>query len=625
MATSAGARSRSRGPRRGRLVDRHWELRALAQCMQAARAGVGSVVFVEAPAGAGKSRLLSAAGEMAREANLRILGANGAKLERDFPFGLALQLFEPLWLRASIELREQLLEGPAELAAALLNEKHIDAPMDANERQYRVIHGLFWATSNLVRSTLDDEADGIAMVIDDAHWADKLSLRFLAYLAERTYELPIGMIVAACAGEPSSDPRALATLRGAAAGNLLRPAPLSADGVGELVRRRFPAAEPAFCAACATVTGANPFLLTELLDELARREQAPTASGAVALAEVVPERVSHSVGARLDSMPAATGRVAQSLAVLGDGASVREVARLAKLDAETVLDAADALAAMNVLAPGIPLCFVAPLIGSAVLASLPPFKLAKAHLRAAGILCEENAAAEAIASHLLRAPANDDPAAIEVLRESAARSLDNGDPEHALRLLDRALAEHPDLELRVELLAELGRAETEAGHPEASERLGEARRISEQPRRRAELALEQGYALYARGLFQDAAQALQDGIGDLADVDSVLAGELTAAYVSSASLVPELRPRAMQLRDRMLAEMQGTPRPRQRAAIAHTIVHDGLLGQPAQPHQKARGPRLGGRSADWGQTDPSTSAHRCCARGWCSQTSSSRR
>jgi DNA-binding CsgD family transcriptional regulator len=579
MATSARTRRRSRGPGRGRLVEREWELAALEQCLESARARVGSVVFVEAPAGEGKSRLLTAAGDMARQANMRVLAAQGAELERDFPFGVALQLFEPLWLRASIELREQLLDGPAQLAAALLNEKHIDAPRDASERQYPVVHGLFWATRNLVQSLSDGDADGVAMVIDDAHWADRLSLRFLAYLADRNTELPIAIILAARAGEPSADPQALAVLRGAGAGSLLRPAPLSADGVLDLVRRRFPTAEPEFCAACATATGANPFLLTELLEELAMREQAPTAS-AIALAEVVPESVGYSVGARLDAMQPATRRVAQSLAVLGGGASVRQVARLAELDSKAVLVAADALAAMDVLTPGMPLSFAQPLIESAVLASVPQFRRALAHLEAAAILHEQHANAEEIVHHLLRAPADDDATAIVPLRESAARALQDGNPERAVKLLERALAEHPDPELRVELLAELGRAATDAGYPGASERLSEARRISEHPGRRAELALDHGYSLYARGLFEDAANALQDGLDELADGDPELAGELTAAYVSAASLVRELRPRAMELRDRMLAELRGAPGSRQRAAIAHTIVHDGLLGEP---------------------------------------------
>lgn len=580
MATTTRPRTRSRGPGRSQLVEREWELTTLEQCVDSAGAGVGCTVFVEAPAGAGKSRLLTAAGGMAQEANMRILAAAGSQLEQEFPFGLALQLLEPLWLAASPKLREELLEGPAQLAAALLHEKHVEGPPDANEQQYPVIHGLFWATRNLVRSLSDGEADGLAMIVDDGHWADALSLRFLAYLAERADELPIAIILAARAGEPVADSQALATLRRTAGGGRLRPAGLSEHGVTELVHRRFPEAESQFCAACTSVTAGNPFLVTELLAHLAKDGQDPTACSAAMLSEVVPEKVLHSVTARLQAMADDARSVAHSVAVFGEGATVRQLVRLTELDSNTVLGAADELAAVHLLNPGIPLSFAQPLIGSAVLASLPPFQRARAHLSAARILTEEHADADQIAGQLLNAPADDDPAAIELLREAARLALVDGDAERAVALLVRALAENPGPELRVELLAELGRAEGRAGHPQASDRLGEARRISEDPGRRAELALDQGQALYAEGRYLNAADVLASGASELGDADPKLGSELTTAYMSAVSLVGELGPQALQLRERLLTGLSGPPSPLQRAAIAHTLVHDSMLGAP---------------------------------------------
>ena len=49
------------------------------------------MIVIEAPAGKGKSRLLTIAGDMARDAGTRVLGAHGSELERDFPFGVAIQ------------------------------------------------------------------------------------------------------------------------------------------------------------------------------------------------------------------------------------------------------------------------------------------------------------------------------------------------------------------------------------------------------------------------------------------------------------------------------------------------------------------------------------------------------
>ena len=50
--------------------------------------------------------------------------------------------------------------------------------------------------------------------------------------------------------------------------------------------------------------------------------------------------------------------------------------------------------------------------------------------------------------------------------------------------------------------------------------------------------------------------------------------------MSAASLVGELQPRARQLREGLLSALSSPPSLLQRAAIAHTVVHDSLLGAP---------------------------------------------
>jgi tetratricopeptide (TPR) repeat protein len=571
------ASSRRRGYSSDRLLERDGELAVLGQCLH--DTGAGGVVFVEAPAGGGKSRVLGAARELARESQTRILTAAGAELEREFPFALAMQLFEPLSVGA--DEGNELLRRPLALAATLLDDAHRGGSKEPDGRQYSVIHGLFQATRKLVGPRSEDEqAMGLAILIDDLHWADRPSLRFLAYLAQRAAELPIAIVLSATPGEPSADPQALATLRrAAAAGRLLPLAPLGADGVARVVRRLLPQADAEFCASCARVSGGNPFLLTELLAAISEDQRAPAAACAPGIGEIVPDAVRDSVAARLESMPPATRAVAKAVAVLGEGASVRRIARLAELDSEIVLIAADQLAAMQLLAPGISLSFAQPMLGTAIRASLAPFERAQAHLRAGRILTEQHAGAELIAGHLLEAPADDDPAAVAVLRDAAEAALQRAEPERAIRLLARALAEHPAQALRVELLTALAAAEAEAGRPDATERLSEAWRISEHPERRAELALAHGQALYAQGEFRAAADALHAGLAEL-DGEGELAGELSAAYIAAAALVGELSTEALAARDRLIADQAEGLRPSARAAIAHTLVLDGLQGAP---------------------------------------------
>ena len=76
---------------RGELVQRESELAAISAAVRRAGDGRGTLLVIEGEAGAGKSSLLPSLSLRAKaECHL----ARGAELERDFPFGVALQLLE---------------------------------------------------------------------------------------------------------------------------------------------------------------------------------------------------------------------------------------------------------------------------------------------------------------------------------------------------------------------------------------------------------------------------------------------------------------------------------------------------------------------------------------------------
>src|SRR3954447_23529183 len=64
------------------LLERDRELAAITAAINAAADGHGGVVWVEGPAGIGKTSLLRAAGQYAHEAGLRVLRARPAALAR---------------------------------------------------------------------------------------------------------------------------------------------------------------------------------------------------------------------------------------------------------------------------------------------------------------------------------------------------------------------------------------------------------------------------------------------------------------------------------------------------------------------------------------------------------------
>ena len=171
------------GSGENRLVERERELGVLERVAESARAGSGVSVVVEGPPGIGKSHLLSAARTGAAEAGLAVLFARGGELEREFPFGIARQLLEPVVMAADAGERARLLAG-----AAALSEPVVVGPADGGgvEASFGALHGLYWLAANVasVRPAL--------VVVDDVQWADLASLRWLVFLARRLEGVPLG-------------------------------------------------------------------------------------------------------------------------------------------------------------------------------------------------------------------------------------------------------------------------------------------------------------------------------------------------------------------------------------------------------------------------------------------------
>jgi hypothetical protein len=106
-----------------------------------------------------------------------VFRAAGRELERDFPFGVVRQLFDPVLRAAGRADRERLLEGAGGAAAAL----HLasDGTESASGSEFATLYGLYWLVANLT------DNGPLLLVVDDAHWSDVASLRFLAFLGKR--------------------------------------------------------------------------------------------------------------------------------------------------------------------------------------------------------------------------------------------------------------------------------------------------------------------------------------------------------------------------------------------------------------------------------------------------------
>jgi DNA-binding CsgD family transcriptional regulator len=526
------------------LLEREPEVEIIEQALNLAAGGVGRLVLVEAPAGLGKSTLLDAAREMAEARGYEVLAGRGHELEREFPFGVARQLFEARLRFAPAAERRRLLQGSAALVAELLGlEPPASAPRPDEGSPYPLLHGLHWLAANLAERT------PLALVVDDAHWADELSLRFVVYLAARLADLPIAVVAARRPGERPVEGPLLAQLAAEPSARVLRPRPLSEPATEQFVAARAPGAEPPFVAACHHATSGNPFLLGELLGALEQEGVAPVAGSVARVREIGPEPVSRAVYLALRALAPEATAVARAVAVLGDGAPIGRVAALARISGDAAGEAVAALQVAGVLArTDGGAAFAHPIVGRAIYEELDAGERAAAHRVAVLVLRAADAPAERVAAHALKAGPGAGAEIVSALCEAAAEAMRRGAPRPAAMYLRRALAEPPEPAARPDVLAALGRAEAAAAEPAAADRLREAiETIAEGPERRATLAGELGNLLYARGAFGEAAATFDQALRELGEGSTTLHLSLEAGWAASAlwtrSSAPEIRAR----------------------------------------------------------------------------------
>ena len=445
------------------LLEREGPLAAIEELIDSAASSEGSALVVEAAAGLGKSALLAVAQDRGVARGLTVAFAGGADLERDFPFGIVRQLFEPLIAREAGRSGRDLFEGAAALASPLLGAPHDVTSSDPSltrsfESPGAAMHGLYWLAVHLT------ERRPMLLCVDDAHWGDAASLRWLHYLARRLEGLPLAVVMGTRPGEAGLDSEVLAAIAAEGCTRLVRLEPLSPDASGTFVRRALGVpADDEFCAACHTVSGGNPFLLGELTGTLAREGVEPTDASVAMVREFVPDSVTRSLALRLGRLTDAAGALARSLAILGSGSTLHEAAGLAELEDREAASAAAALAAVAILAPGSPLDFVHPLVHAAVYEELPAVERALWHGRAARLLAARDARSERIAAQLLRAEPAGDRWVVERLREAAADARSRADPRAAVAYLRRALAEPPSANERGAIAAKLSESGFVAG------------------------------------------------------------------------------------------------------------------------------------------------------------------
>ncbi|GKQ41997.1 hypothetical protein ALMP_85090 [Streptomyces sp. A012304] len=307
----------------------------------------------------------------------------------------------------------------------------------------------------------------LVLLIDDAHWADQETLRWLAAFAERLDDLCVLVVVARRPGEVKGE-RArhldtIATIAGPAVTNLSTLTPAAVAG---LTRATLGAhADGAFCREVWAVTDGNPYDTVELLAKVQDNELEPSESSAAELRSLNRSARGGGLVDRLEELGVDATRFAMAAAILGAAISIDEAARLAVMDRDDAVRCAELLRTHRILTEPDPaavpavegdLEFVHPLIATAVYDSIPPSLRTAMHGIAAKVVTDAGKGLAAASRHLIQVHAEGDEELVEQLRGAAREHLAVGAPDAARRCLERALKEPPAPDVHARVLYELG-------------------------------------------------------------------------------------------------------------------------------------------------------------------------
>ncbi|MET8761546.1 BREX system ATP-binding domain-containing protein [Lentzea sp. NPDC004782] len=419
------------------LVGRDRETTQLAEALAAAAGGDGHLLVATGGLGAGKTALLTTARELAAQRGFTVLAARGSYLERELPFGLVSRLF--VCVRPGEEVRHL-----PRIAAALGQSDALAEPGPVTLPELHVLHRA------LARMAAERP---VAIVVDDAQWADQPSLQWLSTLPHRIEHLPVFALAGIGAGEVCTGPQTLEELLAASTGEI-RLDELSEDGVRALVEQELgrPVGDE-FVTLCRTQAGGNPLLLLSLI-RACPGETAPA---------LLP-----TVNVRLRRLAPHAPDALHALAVLGGEVTLPRVAELIGIEPCELAGTIAALHRMGLLSADGEL--VHPLVRNTLREELTITERQDLHAAAARLLVETGASAEAVAEHLVETRPLDEEWATEVLVSAAGRARTRNRVTDAVRYLRRAMTEPGS----GALLAELGEVESYVDVPAAVEHLGEA-------------------------------------------------------------------------------------------------------------------------------------------------------
>ncbi|MFB9903101.1 AAA family ATPase [Allokutzneria oryzae] len=421
------------------LVDRGAELDLLSRSVTGLSLGRSALVVIENRPGAGRTALLRRTVALAEASGIRAVSAQGSRTEADLRYGVVSQL---------------LAAFPDEDCPVWTNARWAET-----ERESEVLPALCREFLGLARR------EPLLVVVDDAHWADPFSARWLRALARRLREVPLLLIVAGNDGSrpiglPSLTELAAAPRSVSVAAHLLRPGPLTLAGVNMLLATACPGPlDESFSRALMRASGGQVWLVRAVLRQFARAGLAPVMEHLTELHETVTTEIGDRVARLVGVLPEELVGLLRALAVCGSRLDFRLVCSLAGLRTMPESEALARLEGTGLVRPGENPELADPTTASRVLAGMSPPAREELHAAAAE-LGHRSAIPDAdVAGILLGARPVGQPWAVDMLSRAAARDRNGARPARARQYLQRALREPLTEAARSRLLIELATAE----------------------------------------------------------------------------------------------------------------------------------------------------------------------
>lgn len=387
--------------------------------------GSGKVLMINGPIGSGSAMLLQRFAEWVTDQGALVLNATCSRAERTLMLGVISQLFHSTTLPP---------EATA-MASQLLGDDLMDAetaesePVTIRQVHARLIH-------NLATTLLDLAEDRTVVIgIDDLQYADGASLQTLLYLQRRLRSARIMLVLNEWTPPRPTHPLFDAELFRQPHCRRLRLELLTRDQVTGMVRERLgdTNTEPLVDQALA-ITGGNSFLLNGLLEDTLAAM--PDRNPADPVAPVTGPGFAQAVLTCLHAWEHSLVRVARAAAVLGPNSSARRLARLLRVDAETVNEALCVLGDAGLMNEA---RFRHDTLREAVLDGTSPNQRTTLNVRAARMLQHEGAESTVVASHLVAAgPVKDGPWMVHVLCSAAEQALVDDKVQEAIECLKLA-------------------------------------------------------------------------------------------------------------------------------------------------------------------------------------------